>query len=143
MKKRHTFDLAALKAKGLRHCTYDDLVPAIVKIEPTEGTAADEAAQALAAARVAIDKQFAPFVPPQDECIGCGAILVGKNMIDAFLRATFTYGLTHGEGYCRQCGYPARANHYAPENEPGLSMLCVLQYHPDGLEERKPAAVSP
>jgi hypothetical protein len=138
--KSHKFDLAALKAKGLPRCTYDALVAALgMTIRPADGASPEEVAVALAELRLAVDLQVAPFIPPQKECLGCGSILAGDNMVDAYLRATFTYGLAHGEGHCRNCGYPARANHYAPKDGAGLTFRRVLQYHPDELIERQPA----
>lgn len=136
------FDLAALKAKGLPRCTYDSLVAALgLTFKPAGDASPEEVAAGLAEIRAAIDKQFAPFIPPQKECLGCGSILAGDSLVDAFLRATFTYGLAHGEGFCGNCGYPARANHYAPEGGAGLTFVRVLQYHPDELVERPPAAL--
>ncbi len=140
---KHTFDLAALKAKSLPRCNFAALVIAWGLKLTLQGEASpEEVEKAIAEMKAAIDKQVAPFVPPQKECIGCGATLTGDDVVEAFLRATFVYGLAHGEGHCRACGYPARANHYAPEGGAGLSFVRVLQYHPDELEERKPAAAA-
>lgn len=73
------------------------------------------------------------FVPPKSECICCGSRLCGKDMVDAFLSgASFTWGLAHGEGHCRECGYPARAHHRIGEILTVNNF--ILQYHPDTLE---------
>lgn len=53
---------------------------------------------------------------------------------------TFTYGIVHGECFCRVCGWPARANHYdiGGKGDAAIirAMTLTLLYHPSGLELR-------
>lgn len=138
---RHTFDLGALKAKNLPRCTFATLAAAFgMKLIPKGDATPEEIAAATAEMEATITNQVKCFVPPQKECLGCGSILAGSDIAEAYLRATFTYGLAHGEGHCGKCGYPARANHYPPKDGSGLTFARVLQYHPDELEERQPVA---
>jgi len=63
-------------------------------------------------------------------CIKCGKPTGG------FL-GTFTWGMTHGEGYCGNCNWPARGYH-RPKDENGEEIFegpleYVLQYHPDNV----------
>ena len=86
------------------------------------------------------DEYFKDFVKgsPGGPCICCGKNQGAANLIDGLIgNACFTWGLAHGEGYCSNCGYPARAHHDVPEI--GRITNLILQYHPDGLsfEKRK------
>jgi len=62
-------------------------------------------------------------------CLRCGSMLDG-----AF--GTFKWGMVHGEGFCSECSWPARAYH-VPEDDDGKifdqPLQRILQYHPDGL----------
>ncbi len=51
----------------------------------------------------------------------------------------FEWGLTHGEGHCVTCGWPARAYHkaVAPDGDPLFSGTTILQYMPDSEAEEK------
>lgn len=114
-------DLTALKAAHLPRMSWRDI------LKGTDIAPADEAS---------LFDYFSTFLPP-GPCAGCGATLGVKdnNPLSAILgRATFTWGLAHGEGYCLQCGYPARAYHRVPELIDHLTL--ILQYHPDELKER-------
>lgn len=83
----------------------------------------------------ALDAYFRQFLPPGD-CAACSAQQGvrggGDGLIDSILaRGAFTWGLANGEGYCRKCGYPARAYH---RDVGPIKFLClILQYHPDEL----------
>lgn len=112
--------------------------------------AADTPAETLRA----LDNYFAPFARPEGEridgrfkygerqpCIKCDAPMVG-NLVDQFIgSAGFTWGLVHGEGHCRKCGWPARLYHFI-KDENGADMVTIrnllLQYHPDFVSH-KPA----
>ena len=99
-----------------------------------------------------LDKYFQVFATPDyivdDDgitvlgarpCLRCQDPLV-PSLIEQLLKRTgFTWGLVHGEGYCANCGWPARAHHYV--KTPSGETICVLQhlplqYHPDGIELR-------
>lgn len=75
---------------------------------------------------------------PNGDCICCGKPQGATDILDEFLNAQFTWGLAHGEGFCRNCGYPARAIHYIGQKDehgeyPLVLRNAILQYHPDGL----------
>lgn len=73
-------------------------------------------------------------------CLHCGDDLTGL-MASLFGSGGFEWGLVHGEGHCRGCGWPARALHYAKDakGEDLFSLRnMVLQYRPD--VEREEAA---
>lgn len=63
------------------------------------------------------------------ECVNCGEALGG-------LFGTFTWGLAHGEGYCSNCGYPARAKHFLEHEGWKFTMNRILQYHPSVLKRK-------
>lgn len=72
-------------------------------------------------------------------CFHCGEQLTG--MFAGLLGpGGFQWGLTHGEGTCTSCGWPARAMHYA-KNSVGEELFSlrnyVLQYHPEEVYEAK------
>jgi hypothetical protein len=73
----------------------------------------------------AINDYLARYIPPQKECIGCGDEVSWR----------FTWGLTHGEGFCNLCGWPMRAYHF--DVGPFARIEVILQYHPSGIEIRR------
>lgn len=119
------FDLATLKSKGVPHATFADVFKVV------EGETADPAVVAE------LDKYLGHFAPGND-CLGCGKPLAGDILRQFAGLATFTWGLAHGEGHCRECGYPARAFHR--NVGPVEFFKAVLQYHPDELKERESEA---
>lgn len=73
----------------------------------------------------AMDEYFSHFVlMPGSKCVNCDAEQGG-------LFGSFRWGLAHGEGSCRVCGYPARAIHYHVGALKRLEV--ILQYHPSEL----------
>lgn len=98
----------------------------------------------------ALDKYFACFAqPPLTEkdgkphlgdhpCLKCDEPLTG--MVAMMLgKGGFTWGIAHGEGFCRNCRWPARAYHFIKyEDGRDLATLrnFILQYHPDVVMER-------
>jgi hypothetical protein len=64
-------------------------------------------------------------------CPGCDAPLSGDMVAQLLGAATFTWGLAHGEGFCRKCRYPARAYHR--DFGPVKFVSAVLPYHPEEL----------
>lgn len=84
---------------------------------------------------------FGNFVKPvRDEsqngvqrCFHCGEYLTG---LASFLlgRGGFEWGITHGEGHCTNCRWPARGHHFAKAAD-GSDLFTlhnfVLSYHPD------------
>lgn len=72
-------------------------------------------------------------------CLHCGEPLTG--LMNSLLgRGGFEWGLAHGEGHCRGCGWPARAYHFAKyENGDEVFTIrgLILQYLPDFDAEAK------
>lgn len=91
------------------------------------------------ASLVDLDAYFRQFIRPPKEgamlCVGCGATLVAETQLgQLFGLGSFVWGIAHGEGHCRDCGYPDRAYH---RNVGPIKFLnTILQVHPDELEER-------
>ena len=67
-------------------------------------------------------------VPPENRCIKCDSKLIGT-LTDQLLGTTFEWGMVHGEGHCRKCGWPARYYHH-PKEGPLESFTLMLQVHP-------------
>lgn len=103
----------------------------------------------------ALDKYFEPFAQPPgkpDEydgrftiddgqpCLKCGENLAGGLSDFLFGKGGFEWVLAHGEGHCKNCGWPARAYHFI-KNADGSDLATlrnvILQYHPDCVETRK------
>jgi hypothetical protein len=84
-----------------------------------------------------VDAYLSHFCPDA-ECLNCGAKLGG-------MFGSFEWGLTHGEGHCSNCGYPARGYHTIPgrEHKPILNhMPFIRQYHPEALRDRDGRRIS-
>lgn len=83
-----------------------------------------------------INEYLKDFIP-NDNCINCEKALGG-------IFGTFDWGLAHGEGFCSNCGYPARGKHYIKlkklvvdgKEENRLTLPFILQYHPNTLKQR-------
>lgn len=76
-------------------------------------------------------------------CLKCSEPLAG-DLADFILRkGGFTWGLAHGEGFCRNCRWPARAYHFIKDAD-GKELITIrnviLQYHPDFVTSRKVAS---
>lgn len=71
-------------------------------------------------------------------CIRCGTPLLAS-LVGQLLGDGFTWGLAHGEGHCRSCGWPARAYHHVCTADGELLVnikYVILQYHPRFVEVR-------
>jgi len=67
------------------------------------------------------------------DCIKCGKPTSG-------VMGTFTWGIAHGEGFCQNCNWPARAYH-RPKDKDGEEIFnrpleFILQYHPDSVTQQ-------
>lgn len=102
----------------------------------------------------ALDKYFDVFAQPalkmvdgkpqftDQVCIKCDEPLTGM-MAMMFGKGGFTWGLAHGEGFCRNCRWPSRMYHFikGADGEDLMTLRgVVLQYHPDFVSERKAEA---
>lgn len=81
-----------------------------------------------------------PEIQPQ-KCVGCQEELTGfKSAL--FGKGGFEWGITHGRGHCRNCGWPAFGHHFI-KDEDGKDVVTIrnviLQVHPDFVD-RKPRA---
>lgn len=99
----------------------------------------------------ALDSYFECFAQPKmkigedgrgdigdQPCIKCEKPLLC--LMSMVLGGGFTWGIVHGEGFCRECKWPARAHHFIKDAE-GKDVITIrnviLQYHPDFVSERK------
>lgn len=76
-------------------------------------------------------------------CLKCGEPTADGIMSFLTGKGGFTWGIAHGEGFCANCRWPARAHHFIKDaNGEGVVTLrnFVLQYHPDFVSERKAGA---
>lgn len=105
----------------------------------------------------ALDKYFAGFAQPDitekdgkkvlgnQPCIKCDEPLSGDLISGLFGKGGFTWGLAHGEGHCKNCGWPARAYHFIKHDD-GSELATIrnviLQYHPDYVTERKKSSAA-
>lgn len=124
---RETLNLADLKAKSLPRFNWRDTFT----VKDEGGAESPLSAEDIKA----MDDYFCQFLPPSKPCVNCGADLTGDVLQQFMGRATFTWGLAHGEGFCSGCQYPARAYHR--NVGPIEFMNMVLQYHPDELSEKR------
>lgn len=121
--KRNLIDIIELRRRNLAHVTFSDLFHVDEgKLTPDEIGA--------------VNAYLHRFALLRDDdgtrCPGCNAILTRKDAVSGFLLgATFEWGLTHGVGHCRDCGYQARAYHF--DVGPIKRFEAVLPYHPDEL----------
>jgi hypothetical protein len=73
------------------------------------------------------------FAKPENlrdrHCVGCGEHMGG-----------FVWGLVHGHGHCRNCGWPATPYHFIKDRD-GKDLATVrgvlLQVHPNEVSVRK------
>lgn len=93
----------------------------------------DEAVVADATAR--LNEYFAHFLAPDKDgkCVCCGTVQGG--IVSALIGGGFTYDITHGEGHCATCGYPARTHHYIADVADLTGI--ILQYHPGGFAKKE------
>ena len=81
------------------------------------------------------------FVEPKrddgEPCVGCGEPLAGDLAQQLFGRGGFTWGLAHGHGHCKRCGWPATMYHFIKDRH-GEDLVTIrnilLQQHPDDIE---------
>lgn len=81
------------------------------------------------------------FAAPNGEghpCLRCGEPLV-QSMVQQLMgtRGGFEWGLAHGHGHCRCCGWPATLYHFIKDRH-GKDLMTIrnilLQVHPDDIE---------
>lgn len=79
-----------------------------------------------------INEYLGHFFAPTGGCVLCGAQLGG-------LMGTFTWLITHGEGQCGKCQWPARAIHYIKDTDDTeiftTAPRWILQYRPSFLND--------
>jgi hypothetical protein len=123
-KTKAAAQLGELKERKLPHAQVGD-VPYLARVELDPS---DPEVRAL------LDEYLAHFLPPtrvpddyHQSCLQCGEQLF------------FVWGLAHGHGHCRKCGYPATAYHFVkrPDGTDLCRLEAILQAHPDDLEVKK------
>lgn len=81
---------------------------------------------------------------PENEmvCFHCGEPLTGMMAFMMARGGGFQWGIAHGEGFCGNCRWPARAYHFAKKAD-GTDLFTVrnlvLQYHPEYVGAREAA----
>lgn len=112
-------DLPTIQARALLRCKAEDFL----KVTSGEQMTPEESKQ--------LNDYLAVFLPPNKDlkCVNCDRQQGG-------MFGCFTYGIAHGEGYCAECGYPGRANHY-PKEGPVESFVFILKYHPEEIESHE------
>jgi hypothetical protein len=90
-------------------------------------------------AQVSLTEKDGKKILGEQPCIKCDEPLNGM-MAMMFGKGGFTWGIAHGEGHCKNCGWPARAYHFIKDSD-GKDLMTlrnvILQYHPDYVTERK------
>lgn len=75
------------------------------------------------------DAYLAQFVARQPHCICCGTDL--RCPLGMGWMGGFEWGLAHGSGHCRFCGYPMQGHHRV--KDVGTIKNLFLQRHPETL----------
>ena len=103
-------------------------IPAAARACTPADIGVDFTDDAPAALRYAVGTYFAAFEQPirtrhGEILCSCGAFVTN-------IMASFRWGLTHGEGFCGECGRPARGYHYVPDEnkQECLTVRFVLFY---------------
>ena len=80
---------------------------------------------------------FAKPIMPGNKCLCCERPLAGTLVDQLLSDGGFEWGLVHGQGHCRKCGWPATMYHFI-KDENGEDILTMhnvlLQVHPDHIE---------
>lgn len=123
-------NLKAIQARNLPRLNWRDIMTFSDTLkDASDKVLSDEDEKALT-------EYFQHFVFLEgSKCPGCDMPLVGGLLDGLIGRATFTWGLAHGEGFCNNCRYPARAYHR--DVGPIKFLQAVLPYHPDELSLAK------
>lgn len=116
--------LRELQAAGLPRMTWRD----VLEVKEGGSLSAEE--------DMAMEAYFRQFVKA-DGCVCCGKQQGGDIIASLIGNAYFRWGIAHGEGFCSNCGYPARAYHF--NVGPIKRLPIILQYHPEDLKEWEPA----
>lgn len=85
-----------------------------------------------------VDPDTGRYQITSQHCWGCGKLLVGT-LVENLIEATFRWGLAHGKGYCRVCGWPSVGHHYVRNGDEDLIVLrdFILQVHPEHVVRRE------
>lgn len=96
------------------------------------------------------DEYLSAFVAPtmingKRHCFNCGKEINPFSQAVGLPAVAFSWGLTHGEGFCTGCGWPARGIHRPKlnpkdksETEPMWTLSnFFLSYHPDYVTKAK------
>lgn len=95
----------------------------------------DDDSAVTAEEKAPLDEYLEHFAVPANHCAKCGKKLIGS-MVDQLIgSSTFEWGLVHGEGRCKGCGWPARAYHF-PKGTILERFECALSLHPDYVTEK-------
>lgn len=82
-----------------------------------------------------LDKYLEHYANTEGKCVKCEKKLLGT-MVDQLIGgSTFEWGLVHGQGNCKNCGWPVVLYHFPKDTvlERFEAPLCV---HPDYVEKR-------
>jgi len=84
---------------------------------------------------------FAAPKMPGHLCLRCEEPLVGDSLLQAIgmKKGGFEWGIAHGHGHCRNCGWPATLYHFIKDRH-GKDLMTIrhilLQQHPHHIELR-------
>lgn len=87
-------------------------------------------------------RHFAKPKMPHHQCLRCECPLTGGPLGFLLGRGGFEWGIAHGHGHCRRCGWPATAHHTIKDRSGEALMTVrnlVLQQHPDDIEIKVPS----
>ena len=87
------------------------------------------------------EREDGKFVIDEQPCVKCGEGLNPGLSGALFGKGGFEWGLVHGHGHCRNCGWPAVAHHFVKDADGKEVMTLqnvILQVHPDFVKTKKP-----
>lgn len=122
--------LAKLR-ETVQHCTVLDIA------EFKDGGPAPEVVEDLNA----YFHHFAKPQMPDHLCLRCQRPLTG--LMTTLLGGGFEWGIAHGHGHCRTCGWPCTAHHQIKDRAGEHLMTVrnlVLQAHPDDIDVKRKEA---
>ena len=114
--------IAELQAAEMPHATAENMGMSISVSDDVPEDQRESAEAEKAVALADLDEYLAAFLPGE-KCPKCDSTFGG-------LLGSFTWGITHGSGFCSECRYPVRVYH---KTKKGWTFERILAYHPSVL----------